>query len=124
MRTKGSIVRRGHLPPLPSGCCAEERAAWLCRAVVRHAMAEPEREPPPSSPQPQPQQHGGGGGGGGALSWMSELTRALDHGIQSAGTFLEVCTARFLRCGVAALSLRVPSRRTLLCSRTRLRSTS
>ena len=25
---------------------------------------------------------------------MSELTRALDHGIQSAGTFLEVCTAR------------------------------
>ena len=25
---------------------------------------------------------------------MSELTRALDHGIQSAGTFLEVCTGR------------------------------
>ena len=54
-------------------------------------MAEPEREPPPS-PQPQPQPLGGGGG---ALSWMSELTRALDHGIQSAGTFLEVCATRF-----------------------------
>ena len=26
---------------------------------------------------------------------MSELTRALDHGIQSAGTFLEVCATRF-----------------------------
>lgn len=52
------------------------------------AMAEqPETRDPPPAPLPS---QGGGGGGGGALSWMSELTRALDHGIQSAGTFLEV----------------------------------
>ena len=31
--------------------------------------------------------------GGGALSWMSELSRALDQGIQSAGTFLETNSA-------------------------------
>ena len=42
-----------------------------------------------SGAEPPPQ-----GGGGIGLSWMTELSRALDQGVQAAGTFLEVQTRR------------------------------
>ena len=96
------LDRRAPTPPRPAVVAQRAAAAggWREHAGSAHHAAygcAGQSNPAPLTlpltlPLPQ-MEPGVPPGGAGGLSWMTELSRALDHGLQSANTFLETNSA-------------------------------